>query len=89
MFKDDQPACGHERPPDLAEGRSYIINRAQHQPDVHRVEPVVRKRFQVSFRPSSMALVFAIDALAISLLGSVPPARRPARLIIIEAVGVE
>jgi ABC-type lipoprotein release transport system permease subunit len=88
MFEDDQPACGHERPPDLAEGHSYIINRAQHQPDVHRVETVVQKRFQVSFRPSFMALVFAIDARAISLLGSVPPARRAARLNIIEAVSV-
>jgi hypothetical protein len=89
MFEGDQPACGHERPPDLGEGRSYIINRAEHQPDVRRVETVVRKRFRVSFRPSSMALVFAIDALAISLLGSVPPARRVARLNIIEAVSVE
>ncbi|WP_224770010.1 FtsX-like permease family protein [Mycobacterium simulans] len=45
--------------------------------------------FAVGFRPSSMALVFTIGALAISLLGSVPPARRAARLNIIEAVGVE
>ena len=45
--------------------------------------------FQVHFRPSPMALVFTVGALAISLLGSVPPARRAARLNIIEAVGVE
>jgi putative ABC transport system permease protein len=45
--------------------------------------------FDVSFRPSPMALVFAIGALAITLLGSVPPARRAARLNIIEAVSVE
>jgi putative ABC transport system permease protein len=45
--------------------------------------------FHVAFRPSSMALVFTLGALAISLLGSVPPARRAARLNIIEAVGVE
>jgi putative ABC transport system permease protein len=45
--------------------------------------------FQVTFRPSSMALVFTIGALAISLLGSVPPARRAASLNIIEAVSVE
>jgi putative ABC transport system permease protein len=45
--------------------------------------------FQVSFRPSPMALVFTIGAVAISLLGSVPPARRAARLNIIEAVSVE
>ena len=44
MFEDDQPACGHEHTPDLAEGRGYIINRAQHQPDVDRVETVVRER---------------------------------------------
>jgi putative ABC transport system permease protein len=45
--------------------------------------------FQVAFRPSPMALVFTIGAVAISLLGSVPPARRAARMNIIEAVGVE
>jgi putative ABC transport system permease protein len=45
--------------------------------------------FQVTFRPSSMALVFTVGALAMSLLGSVPPARRAARLNIIEAVSVE
>jgi putative ABC transport system permease protein len=45
--------------------------------------------FQVSFRPSSMALVLAIGAMAIILLGSVPPARGAATLNIIEAVSVE
>jgi putative ABC transport system permease protein len=45
--------------------------------------------FNVSFRPSPMAFVFTVGALAISLLGSLPPARRAARLNIIEAVGVE
>jgi putative ABC transport system permease protein len=45
--------------------------------------------FQVSFRPSSMAFVFTIGALALSLLGSLPPALRAARLNIIEAVSVE
>ena len=45
--------------------------------------------FNVVFRPSPLALIFAIGALAISLLGSVPPARRAARLNIIEAVSVE
>ncbi|MCV7429908.1 FtsX-like permease family protein [Mycobacterium montefiorense] len=45
--------------------------------------------FHVSFHPSWMALAFTLGALAISLLGSVPPARRAARLNIIEAVGVE
>ena len=45
--------------------------------------------FPVAFRPSSMAVVFTLGALAISLLGSVPPARRAARLNIIDALGVE
>jgi putative ABC transport system permease protein len=45
--------------------------------------------FHVTFRPSSTALGCAVGALAISLLGSVPPARRAARLNIIEAVSVE
>jgi putative ABC transport system permease protein len=45
--------------------------------------------FTVDFRPSPTALVFAIGALAISLLGSLPPARRAARLNIIDAVGVD
>jgi putative ABC transport system permease protein len=45
--------------------------------------------FNVDFRPSPMALVFTVGALAISLLGSLPPARRAARLNIIEAVGVD
>ena len=45
--------------------------------------------FTVAFRPSPMALVFTAGALAISLLGSLPPARRAARLNIIDAVGVD
>ncbi|WP_234937821.1 FtsX-like permease family protein [Mycolicibacterium lutetiense] len=45
--------------------------------------------FNVTFHPSPMALVFTLGALAISLLGSLPPARRAARLNIIEAVSVE
>jgi putative ABC transport system permease protein len=45
--------------------------------------------FTVRFRPSPMALAFTVGAIAISLLGSLPPARRAARLNIIEAVSVE
>ncbi len=45
--------------------------------------------FTVGFRPSPMALVFTAGALVISLLGSLPPARRAARLNIIDAVGVD
>jgi putative ABC transport system permease protein len=45
--------------------------------------------FTVDFRPSPMALAFTVGAIAISLLGSLPPARRAAQLNIIEAVSVE
>jgi putative ABC transport system permease protein len=45
--------------------------------------------FTVDFRPTPMALVFTVGAIAMSLLGSVPPARRAARLNIIDAVSVE
>jgi putative ABC transport system permease protein len=45
--------------------------------------------FTVSFQPSLMAIVFTGGALAISLLGSLPPARRAARLNIIQAVSVD
>jgi putative ABC transport system permease protein len=45
--------------------------------------------FTVGFRPSPMALAFTAGALVISLLGSLPPARRAARLNIIDAVGVD
>jgi putative ABC transport system permease protein len=45
--------------------------------------------FAITFRPSPMSLVFTVGALVISLFGSVPPARRAARLNIIEAVSVE
>ncbi len=45
--------------------------------------------FKAAFRLSPTALAFAAGALAISVLGSLPPARRAARLNIIEAVSVE
>ena len=45
--------------------------------------------FEVGFRLSPMALAFTAGALAICLLGSLPPARRAARLNIIEAVSVQ
>ena len=45
--------------------------------------------FNVDFQPSPMALVFTVGAIAVSLLGSLPPARKAARLNIIEAVSVE
>ena len=35
---------GDQHTPDLAEGSTHIIDRAQHQPDVYRVETVVRER---------------------------------------------
>lgn len=45
--------------------------------------------FQVGFRLTPLALAFTLGALGISLLGSVPPGRRAARLNIIEAVSVD
>ncbi|OSC25610.1 ABC transporter permease [Mycobacterium vulneris] len=45
--------------------------------------------FEVGFRLSPLALAFTLGALAISLLGSLPPARRAAQLNIIAAVSVE
>jgi putative ABC transport system permease protein len=45
--------------------------------------------FTVRFRPSPTALVFTVGAVVISLLGSLPPARRAARLSIVEAIGVD
>ncbi|OBG76028.1 ABC transporter permease [Mycobacterium sp. E3305] len=45
--------------------------------------------FPVGFRLSPMALAFTAGALTICLLGSLPPARRAARLNIIEAVSVD
>lgn len=45
--------------------------------------------FSVTFRPSAVAPAYALGAVAISLLGSVPPARRAARLNIIDAVASE
>ncbi len=45
--------------------------------------------FEVDFAPSPMAVVFSVGAVAISLLASIPPARRAARLNIIDALSVE
>jgi putative ABC transport system permease protein len=45
--------------------------------------------FTVTFRPTPTALAFTVGALAVSLLGSLPPARRAARLNIIDAVSVD
>lgn len=45
--------------------------------------------FTVTFRPTAVAPAYALGAVAISLLGSVPPARRAARLNIIDAVASE
>ncbi|MTE13930.1 ABC transporter permease [Nocardia aurantiaca] len=43
----------------------------------------------VTFRPGPPLLVFALAALALSLLGSIPPAVRAARLNIVDAVSAE
>ncbi|KZS62009.1 hypothetical protein A4G28_18380 [Mycobacterium ostraviense] len=45
--------------------------------------------FGVGFRPGPMALILTIGAVAVSLLGALPPAARASRLNIIEAVGLE
>lgn len=45
--------------------------------------------FRVGYRLSPVELGFTLGALAISLLGSLPPARRAARLNIVQAVSVE
>lgn len=45
--------------------------------------------FDVDYRPSSSALLFAAASLVLSLLGSLPPALWAARLGIIEAVSVD
>ncbi|MGV9414350.1 ABC transporter permease [Nocardia sp. NPDC003693] len=44
---------------------------------------------EVSYRPSPLALAFAAGAVGLSLLGSIPPAVRAARLNIIDAVSIE
>ncbi|MFD8247839.1 FtsX-like permease family protein [Nocardia sp. NPDC059691] len=43
----------------------------------------------VAYRPSPMLLVYAVIALALALLGSIPPALRAARLPIVEALAVD
>ena len=43
MLEDHQPAAGCEHAADLAEGSGHVVDRAQHQPDVYRVETVVRE----------------------------------------------
>lgn len=50
-------------------------------PDIMNIE--------VAYTPSATVLVFAAGAVGLSLLGSIPPAIRAARLNIIEAVSVE
>ncbi|HKP40450.1 FtsX-like permease family protein [Mycobacterium sp.] len=43
----------------------------------------------VAYAPSVLALAFAVVAFAVTLLGSIPPAVRAARLNIVEAVAVD
>jgi putative ABC transport system permease protein len=43
----------------------------------------------VAYRPSPMLLVYGMIALALALLGSIPPALRAARLPIVEALAVD
>ncbi|WP_454195963.1 FtsX-like permease family protein [Nocardia sp. Marseille-Q1738] len=43
----------------------------------------------VAYQPSPMVLVYGVIALALALLGSIPPALRAARLPIVEALAVD
>src|ERR1700722_4641169 len=43
MLKDYQPAAGCEYTTDFSQGGGHVVDRAQHQADVHRVKAVVRK----------------------------------------------
>ncbi|MBF6296828.1 ABC transporter permease [Nocardia amamiensis] len=43
----------------------------------------------VAYQPSPMVLVYGVVALALALLGSIPPALRAARLPIVEALAVD
>src|SRR5271167_925676 len=43
MLEDYQPASGCEYTPDFSQGGVHIVDRAQHEADVHRVKAVVRK----------------------------------------------
>ncbi|MET7768401.1 FtsX-like permease family protein [Nocardia sp. NPDC005366] len=45
--------------------------------------------FDVAYRPSPTVLYFGLAALALSLLGSIPPAVRAGRVDIIEAIGAD
>src|SRR5580693_9753329 len=43
MLENDQSSPGSEDPSDLAEGSGHIVDRAEHQSDMHRVETIVRE----------------------------------------------
>ncbi|WP_307786528.1 FtsX-like permease family protein [Nocardia farcinica] len=53
-----------------------------------RITPDIMN-LEVAYRPGPMVLGFALGAIGLSLLGSLPPAVRAARLNIIEAIGTE
>ncbi len=72
MLEDDQPASGCEHTPDLAEGSGHIVDRAQHKPDVYRVETVVRERNRLADPVDDVDC----NAVAASKSGSHPPHRR-------------
>jgi hypothetical protein len=72
MLEYDQPASRYEHAPDLPEGNGHIIDRAQHKPDVHRVETVVQERNRL---PDPIDDIDR-NAVASSKSGSHPPHRR-------------
>ncbi|MFE6859031.1 FtsX-like permease family protein [Nocardia sp. NPDC057668] len=43
----------------------------------------------IAYRPSPLLLIYAVVALALALLGSIPPAVRAARLPIVEAIALD
>src|SRR6516225_6500940 len=71
MLEDDQPASGREHTPDLAQGSAHIVDRAQHQPDVYRVETVVRERNRLANPVDDVDC----DAAAVSDTRRRPPKR--------------
>jgi putative ABC transport system permease protein len=65
---------GRRRPANQYVSASALTN-------VHRID--------VTFEPSLQTLVFAFAAFALTLLGSIPPAVRAARLNIVDAFVVD
>jgi len=72
VLENNQPASGYEHTPDLAEGSGDIVYRAQHKPDVYRVETVVREWNRLTEPIDDVDC----DAVAASKCGGHPSERR-------------